>query len=326
MQGLLAERRARLDQPFRGITTDGDVIPDLYALADEGAPTAGMVEAARAVLNAASDDERARLHHAIDAPQWRMWSNPELYFDRFGLRLDELGAKLRDAILAVLRASMSPKGFAKARGAMRTNGFLGELVNAPRVMNEYSYNFSLFGEPSTTQPWGWSLFGHHLCLNCFVLNNQMVLSPDFIGAEPNCIDCGPYAGLELFQDEERIGLELMRALPQPLQRHARVYKLMRDPAMPEGRWHPADQRHLGGAYRDNWIIPYEGVPVRDFPAAPRDSLLGLVALRISTSCPPARSPPGCVRSKTTSMQRISAGSAATATTTRSTTASKARSR
>ena len=62
---------------------------------------------------------------------------------------------------------------------MRTNAFLGELVNAPLVMNQYSYNFSLFGEPSRTQPWGWSLFGHHLCLNCFVLNQQMVLSPDF---------------------------------------------------------------------------------------------------------------------------------------------------
>src|SRR5580658_3012600 len=120
------------------------------------------------------------------------------------------------------------------RGAMRTNGFLGELVNAPRVMNQYSYNFSLFGEPSTTQPWGWSLFGHHLCLNCFVLENQMVLSPDFIGAEPNCIDCGPDAGLALFQDEERIGLELMRALPEPLRGSAQVYKLMHDPAMPEG--------------------------------------------------------------------------------------------
>jgi len=277
VKGLLAERRARIDEPFRGITTDGHVVPDLYTLADEGAPTGAMMEAARAVLNVASDEERARLCHAIDAPQWRMWSNPELYFDRFGLRLDELGATLRDAILAVLQASMSAKGYAKARGAMRTNGFLGELVNAQRVMNEYSYNFSLFGKPSATQPWGWSLFGHHLCLNCFVLQNQMVLSPDFIGAEPNCIDCGPYAGLELFQDEERIGLELMRALPQPVQRHAQVYKLMHDPAMPEGRWHPADQRHLGGAYRDNWIIPYEGVPVRDFPARQREKLLGLIA-------------------------------------------------
>lgn len=277
VQGFLAERRERVNQPFRGITTDGDVVPDLYTLADEDAPTGAMVEAARAVLNVATNEERARLCHAIDAPQWRMWSNPELYFDRFGLRLDELGDALRDAILAVLQASMSPKGYAKARGAMRTNAFLGELVNAPRVMNQYSYNFSLFGELSDSQPWGWSLFGHHLCLNCFVLKNQMVLSPDFIGAEPNCIDCGPYAGLELFQDEERIGLELMRALPGSLQRQAQVYKLMHDPAMPEGRWHPADQRHLGGAYRDNWIIPYEGVPVREFAATQRKKLLGLIA-------------------------------------------------
>ena len=33
VQGLLAERRARLDQPFRGITTDGNVVPDLYTIA-----------------------------------------------------------------------------------------------------------------------------------------------------------------------------------------------------------------------------------------------------------------------------------------------------
>src|SRR6202012_4388894 len=92
VKGLLAERRARIDEPFRGITTDGHVVPDLYTLADEGAPTGAMMEGARAVLNVASDEERARLCHAIDAPQWRMWSNPELYFDRFGLRLDELGA------------------------------------------------------------------------------------------------------------------------------------------------------------------------------------------------------------------------------------------
>src|SRR5580698_1904926 len=115
VQGLLAERRARLEQPFRGITTNGDVVPDLYTLANEAAPTGAMVEAARAVLNVATEEERARLRFAIDAPQWRMWSNPELYFDRFGLRLDELGNALRDAILVVLRASLSAKGYAKAR-------------------------------------------------------------------------------------------------------------------------------------------------------------------------------------------------------------------
>ncbi|KAM0559896.1 hypothetical protein ACHAPJ_003846 [Fusarium lateritium] len=72
---------------------------------------------------------------------------------------------------------------------MRINGFLGELVEAPAIMNEFSYNFVLFGaEPSTTAPWGFSFYGHHLCLNAFFYKNQMVLSPWFTGAEPNLID------------------------------------------------------------------------------------------------------------------------------------------
>ena len=51
-------------------------------------------------------------------------------------------------------------------------------------MNEWSYSLSLFGEPSTTQPWGWQLFGQHLTLSCFVVRRQMVFTPAFLGAEP----------------------------------------------------------------------------------------------------------------------------------------------
>jgi len=45
--------------------------------------------------------------------------------------------------------------------------------------------FSLYETPSTTKPWGFSLNGHHSCLNVFVLGKQMTISPVFIGAEPN---------------------------------------------------------------------------------------------------------------------------------------------
>ena len=80
-------------------------------------------------------------------------------------------------------------------------------------MNECSYNFSLFGEPSTTAPWGWQMHGHHLALNCLVIGKQIVISPTFMGAEPNIIDEGPHAGLTIFNEEERSGLALMRSLP-----------------------------------------------------------------------------------------------------------------
>jgi hypothetical protein len=138
---------------------------------------------------------------------------------------------------------------------MRINGFLGELVQGTKVMNEYSYNFVMFGEPSTTQPWGWSFYGHHLCLNVFLYKRHIVISPWFTGAEPNEIDSGPYKGTRILTREEELGLQLMQSLSPSLQQKTQIYKEMKDPAMPEGRWNRDDQRHLCGAYRDNRIPP-----------------------------------------------------------------------
>ncbi|HVY03276.1 MAG TPA: DUF3500 domain-containing protein [Caulobacterales bacterium] len=272
---FVAWRLARLAEPFVGVTADGRRREGLFPRAEEGAPVAAMEAAARALLAGASAEEAALIRHPLDAPEWRAWSNPELYINRHGLRLDAHGARLREAVLALVRASLSAQGFAKARGCMRINHFLGALVNAPRVMNEYSYNFLLFGEPSLTEPWGWNLYGHHLALNCFVWGGQMVISPVFMGAEPNAVDSGPDAGLTLFDDQERAGLALMRSLAPPLQARAQVYKLMKDPAMPPGRWHPADQRHLGGAFQDNRVIPYEGVTGAQLGPPQRAGLLAL---------------------------------------------------
>src|SRR3712207_7560878 len=36
-----------------------------------------------------------------------------------------------------------------------------------------------------------------------------------------------------------------------------------DPAMPPGRVHPGDERHLAGAFQDNRVIPVEGVRVAE---------------------------------------------------------------
>ncbi len=263
-------------QPFVGITTDGGVVPNLYSLRPEDAPTRSMVEAASHLLDSTSAEERAALCYAVDAREWRRWNNTEIYFYRIGLRLEEVSTPVREAILAVIRASLSASGFDKIRDVMRLNAFLGELVNAPCIFNEWSFNFSLFGTPSLTEPWGWSLFGHHLTLCCLVIGEQMVLSPLFLGAEPNVADAGPFAGIRLFQDEENIGLQVMQSLSPELQSQAVVYKQMVDPAMPQGRWHPMDQRHLAGAFQDNRIIPYEGARVAEFSAKQRALLLDLI--------------------------------------------------
>jgi hypothetical protein len=272
---LVADIEERVSQPFVGVTTDGTPVPNLYRLVDNDAPAGPMVDAARAVLAACSPQERAKVSLPLDAVEWRKWSNPELYFNRHGLRLDELDVTSRDAILGVLRASLSSRGFEKATACRLTNGFLGQLVGGPRVMNEFSYNFSLFGEPSLTEPWGWQLHGHHLALNVLVIGDQITVSPTFMGAEPNLIDEGPHKGLTIFVGEETGGLALMRSLPSSQRDQAQIYELMYDPAMPDWRFHFADQRHLGGAYHDNRVIPYEGVPGADMTAEQRSALVEL---------------------------------------------------
>jgi hypothetical protein len=280
-QELFADWAKLAAAPFTGITTDGHVRPELFSLRPGNAPTRGMIEAATALLALLPPDERAAMCFAADSKTWWQWQNTELYVEDYGLRLDRVSVPARDAVMAMLRASLSAKGYETSRAVMRLNRFLGDLVGCPEVLGEWSYTFCLFGHPSTTQPWGWQLFGHHLSLNCLVIGEQMVFTPCFLGAEPVYADTGPFAGTSLFEDEERAGLALMRSLSSAQQRQAIVAHSMVGGDLPPGRRHFADNLHLGGAHQDNRIVPYEGLRASDLTAEQRRDLLDLIAEYVS---------------------------------------------
>src|SRR3954447_19251226 len=265
---------------FRGVTEDGVLREGLYELtpaeAGEQAPVAAMVAAAYELLDVLDDDQRKRLSFDVDAVEWQTWANPEfLQFDT-GLRLDLQPEVVREKALALVRASLSPEGFAQAHAMMLVNGFLGEVVDLETVLNEFSYNIALYGDPDLRAPWGWQLFGHHCAVNCLVVEGRMVLSPLFLGAEPDEIDAGPHAGLrDVFADRITLSTALMAALAEDQRRAATVYEQMVDPAMPPGRVHPGDERHLAGAFQDNRVIPFEGIRVADMPAEAQQSALAI---------------------------------------------------
>ncbi|KAI0022975.1 hypothetical protein F4780DRAFT_777101 [Xylariomycetidae sp. FL0641] len=288
LYGLYQHWQKLFQEPFKGVTNDGVVRPDLFKIRDEGVPMAAIVSAALAVLAQLPPAQAAATQLHVDSPEWRTWSNPEFLLSDKGIRLDREPAAVREAVHALLRATLSPAGYAKAAAAMRVNGFLGALVGAPAVLNRDSYNFVVFGAPSTTNPWGFALYGHHLCLSVFLYRAQLVVSPWFTGAEPNAVDAGPDRGLRLLREEERLGLRLMQSLPAALQRQAQTYQRMRDPAMPPGRWNHDDQRHLCGAYRDNRVVPYEGALVAAFPPAQQQLVRGLLGQYLLYLPEPAR--------------------------------------
>ncbi|MGW4729433.1 DUF3500 domain-containing protein [Streptomyces shenzhenensis] len=273
LQDLLASWRSLYDEPFTGITSDGVMRQGLYDLPKCPSADPAPQRAAEQLLATLTDEERESVGHPVTAPEWRAWSNPEFVVHRVGLRLENLTAEKVEAVLALVRASLSPEGYERVTGAMQLNGVLGELVDLPTVMNDRSYWFSLFGQPGPLAPWGWQLFGHHVAVNFVSVGGRHVVAPVFLGAEPALTEEHP----PLFAAREEAALELAGSLSAKQRASAIVYDSVLDPAMPEGRLHPADERHVAGAFQDNRVIPYEGIRGSDLTERQRTLLRTVVA-------------------------------------------------
>jgi hypothetical protein len=253
-----------LAEPFRGVTTNGAVVPGLFPVRRTGVSTAPIVSASRSFLDALTDSQRARTTFAVDDIEWRKWNNVHRY-DRQGVSFAELTAAQREAAWGLLEAGLSPSGVEKARAVMRLNGHLGELTGRPEEYGEGAYFFTVMGEPSASEPWGWQLDGHHLNLNYFVLGDQVVMTPAFMGSEPVVARSGPYAGTTVLQLEERHGLDLMASLT-PEQRAVAVL------AIPKRRGNA-----LAQAFQDNLVLDYAGIKASVLTDLQRARLLELIA-------------------------------------------------
>src|SRR4029453_308194 len=174
---------------------------------------------ARAFIDSLSEPQRERALFPLETDAWRRWSNIHPYLMRHGVSLDEMSAAQRDRALALVRESLSAQGFKTARDIMRLNDLVLAITGSRAEYGEWLYWLSVMGTPSHDEPWGWQIDGHHLIINFFVLGDQIVMTPMFMGSEPVAATEGPYAGTRVFQTEERQGLALMRALtPEQRQR------------------------------------------------------------------------------------------------------------
>ncbi len=171
----------------------------------------------------------------------------------------------RSRALALVRESMSASGFTLARDVMKLNEHVRELTGRSEAYGEWYYWLSIYGTPSATEPWGWQIDGHHLIINCFVLGDQIVLTPNFMGSEPVLAESGKYAGTAVFQEEEAKGFALMNALSPEQQKAATL-----------GMDLPFDV--YATAFRDNMVMKYEGLRHDELDKGQRGSLVELIRL------------------------------------------------
>jgi Protein of unknown function (DUF3500) len=268
----------RLDEPFVGITTDGSVRSGLFEVGEPGAPNASLVAAARGFLDSlAGDDQRFAALQPLDSAHRRRWTNAFATWLPPGLLLDDLAPAQREAAMHVVACSMSAAGLDATCNVMKLNEALGDLIGLYRdTLREWVYFFTIFGQPSEQEPWGWQLMGHHLVLNCFVLGDQVIVSPVFMGAEMVELDEGRFVGIKVFVDEHERGLEMIRSLSDAHRDQAILYPSMRSADLPPELSGRVDGRHRGGAGRDNLVLPYEGVRAGDLDLAGRERLVALI--------------------------------------------------
>jgi Protein of unknown function (DUF3500) len=262
-----AERQG-LASPFQGITTDGKVIPNLFEISPTGVSTEPVRNAADRFIGTLTNTQLARTMFPIDDPQWRKWMNQHFYF-RQGISFEEMTANQRDAAFGLVRASLSAKGLEVTRNIMRLNEALAELTNDHVFLGEWQYFITLMGKPSATEPWGWQFSGHHAIINYFVLGDQVVMTPLFLGSEPVRATSGKYNGLVILQQEQNDGLEMLRTLADA-QRQQAILSFSK-----------TGNNNLTEAFKDNVVLDYAGISGKDLTAPARSRLRDLVHLYVS---------------------------------------------
>jgi hypothetical protein len=257
-----------LAEPFKGVTTDGRLVPDLFRIQSTGVSTEPVRKAADAFLAALTPDQRAKTAFPLDDDEWRKWMNQHFYV-RQGVSFQEMSAPQRESGLALLKAALSARGLKQTRDIMRLNETLGELNNNDfQQYGEWRYHITVMGKPSATEPWGWQFDGHHAIINYFVLGDQVVMTPFFAGSEPVIATSGKYKGTSVLQEEQNRALALAVSLEDG-QRAKAILSTEK-----------TRNNNLTEAWKDNALVPQVGIKASELSEPQRRQLRDLIALYV----------------------------------------------
>ena len=253
-----------LAEPFKGVTTDGTVKPGLFAIKSTGVSTEPVRKAADAFLASLSAEQRTKTKFAIDDDEWRKWMNQHFYL-RQGMGFNQMNDNQRELAISLMRASLSAKGLQLSRDIMKLNHTLGELNNNNfEEYGEWLYWITIMGDPSGKEPWGWQVDGHHLIVNYFVLGDQVVMTPLFVGSEPVIAHAGKFKGTSILQTEQSKGLAFVNSLSADLKKKAIL------PVSKTGN------NNVGEAFKDNVVLDYAGLRASEMSGGQKAQFVALI--------------------------------------------------
>lgn len=187
--------------------------------ADAQSAAARCTAVAQVFLESLSPEQKSEAQRPFEHAGRKKWTNlPGTRFREEGLTFEAMNEDQRILGHRLIHCGLSSQGYQKATGIMRLDDYLWERLEDPSRLPP-GFNFGhgyywlgIFGEPGTEAPWGWQLDGHHLGLNFTVVDEAIEVTPAFIGAQPNEVPTGPYAGWRILGEEEDKALALIGSL------------------------------------------------------------------------------------------------------------------
>jgi hypothetical protein len=259
-----------LAEEFRGVETSGGKVENLYQIGQTGVSTEPIKVKAEEFLSSFTSEQLTNITFDIQDEEWRKWCNVDngIYI-RQGISLKEMTEDQKEKAFGLMEAALSAKGLQLSKDIMKTDHTLKEIKNGSKDFDEELYFFTVMGTPSSTEPWGWQIDGHHLVINYFILGDQVVMSPVFMGAEPVIATTGKYRGNVLFQEEQNAGLDFMRSLTAKQQGYALLNSIK------GGRNIKAE------ANSDNVTLDFDGIRLSTLDSMKQEELLRLVDQYVS---------------------------------------------
>jgi hypothetical protein len=135
---------------------------------------------------------------------------------RRGITFNEMNSKQNSLALELLKSCLGEDSFKKTKEIMQLELVLKELEKRKPEDNYRdpgNYHFTIFGNPSPNNIWGWRFEGHHISFN-FSFNKKILVSgtPGFMGSNPAIVLNGPMAGKQVLKDESDKGFSLIQSL------------------------------------------------------------------------------------------------------------------
>jgi hypothetical protein len=141
---------------------------------------------------------------------WHFFPN---WSGRKGIPLSQFSKKQMVIIKELLNLLLTSEAFQEQENIRLIHGLRKDLTDPNNPMK--LYYLSIFGSPSTATTWGWRFEGHHLSLNCTLVDGKLFsVTPSFWGSSPVRAKNGDGYKIEVFEEEQTLSLSLVESLTE----------------------------------------------------------------------------------------------------------------